>query len=62
MVNAMSGVGQVADEVYVARMEAAAAATDAGNAIGTVQTIAVSFSVPADSTATKAVGVMEERV
>ena len=58
----MSGVGQVADEVRKARMEAAAVAAEAESAKGTVLSQAASFSVQAEASAAKAGEVMEGRV
>ena len=57
--SAMSGVGQVADEVHKARMEAAVAVAEAESAKGTVLLQAASFSVQAEASAAKAVEVME---
>ena len=60
--SAISGVGQVADAVRVARAEAATAAANAQSAIGTVQTLATSLSVHTEEMTAKAVSEMEARV
>ena len=60
--SAISGVGQVADEVRKARMEAAAAAAEAESAKGTIRSQAASLSAHAEASAAKAVEVMEGRV
>ena len=60
--SAISGVGQVADEVRKARIEAAAAAAEAVSAKGTIRSQAASFSAQAEASAAKAVEVMEGRV
>ena len=58
----MSSVGQVADEVRKARMEAAAAAAEVESAKGAVLSQGASFSAQAEASAAKAVEVMEGRV
>ena len=58
----MSGVGQVADAVRIARAEAATAAVNAQSAIGAVQTIATSLSAHTDAATAKAMSEMEARV
>ena len=60
--SAISGVGQVADEVRKARMEAAAATAEAESAKGTIHSQAASLSAHAEASAAKAVEVMEGRV
>ena len=58
----MSGVGQVADAVRVARAEAATAAPNAQRVMGTVQTLAKSLSAHTEEATTKAMSKMEARV
>ena len=60
--SAMSGVGQIADEVRQVQMEAAAAAAEAESAKGTVLSQVASFIMQAEASAAKAVEVMEGRV
>ena len=60
--SAMSGVGQVADAVRIARAEAATAAANAQSAIGTVQTLTMSLSAHTEEATAKAVSEMEARV
>ena len=60
--SAISGVGQVADEVRKARMEAVTAAAEAESAKGTIRSQAASLSAHAEASAAKAVEVMEGRV
>ena len=55
----MSGVGQVADAVRIARAEAATAAANAQSSIGMVQTIAMSLSTHTDVATAKAMSEME---
>ena len=62
MTSIISGVGQVADEVWRARLEAASTATDAQSVKGTVQTVVASFFAQAEAIVAKAVKVMEDRV
>ena len=60
--SAISGVGQVTDEVRKARIEAAAVAAEAESAKGTIRLQAASFSAQAEASAAKAVEVMEGRI
>ena len=58
----MSGIGQVADAMRIARAEAATAATNAQSVIGTIQTTATSLSAHTDAATMKAMSEMEVRV
>ena len=58
----MSGVGQVADAVRIARAEVATVAANAQSAIGTVQTIATSLFAHTDAATAKAMSEMEARM
>ena len=60
--SAISGVGQVTDEVRKARIEAEAAAAKAESAKGMIRSQAASFSAQAEASAAKAVEVMEGRI
>ena len=60
-VSAMSGIGEVADAVCVVRAEAAMAVADSQNAMGIVQTLAMSFSAHTKAATVKAMGEMEKR-
>ena len=61
-VSAISGVGQVADEVRMARAEATSAAADAQSAIGTVRQLAASLSAQTEATKATTASEIEERV
>ena len=60
--SAISGVGQIADAVRIARAEAAMAAANVQSAIGTVQTLATSLSAHMDVATAKAMSEMEARM
>ena len=62
MQSAISRVGQVADEVRKACMEAVAAAAEAQSAKGAIQLQAASFSVQAEASTAQAISVMEGHV
>ena len=60
--SAMSGIGKVADEVRVVRMEAVAAAAEAKSVKELLQTQTAPFSMQAEASAERATEMMEGRV
>ena len=62
VVTAISSVGQVVEEVRVARMEVVVVAADAQSAVGMVRKVAAPFSAETEATTATAIGKMEERV
>ena len=60
--SAVSGIRKVADEVRVARIKVAEVVAKAGSVQGTIQSQVASFSAQAETSAAKAVEVMETRV